>query len=257
MEKLGRLVHRKVLENLLAGTKGKLRALHINSNARALSIPLELAEDGDFLFQKNALAFCGRDDRQGGKSVDQIKLRRVLIIADPTRRFPLAYEEGCALYELFESAGLEVDLLSRPLDRERANRIMRGYDVVHFAGHAGGDPAGWDMGSGTLQFVGEAAATVPREHFPALIFSSCCGNTIPLGLDFLRAGAVNVVASRWQHPDRNMHFFLREMYRRLLFGQEVGCAFHRAQVSCFRRNPLCALFLLMGESRVVYAKQHS
>jgi hypothetical protein len=54
-----------------------------------------------------------------------------------------------------------------------------------------------------------------------------------------------------------MERFLREFYGRLLSGQEVGYAFHRSQTACFPADPLCGLFILMGESGVVYETAHS
>lgn len=253
LEDLGSLVHKQLLEELLDGTRSERYTLHIRGGDQALGIPFEMAANRGFLFQRRVLAFRVQDE----ESSDRVHLRRVLIIADPGRRFPRAYEEGCMLYDLFGSAGLETDLLSRPLDRETVIRVMKEYDLVHFAGHAGGEPAGWDLGTDLLQTACLLPAAGPGERRPALVFSSCCGSTLPLGACLLRTGTVNAVASRWQHPDRDMSGFLKGFYGRLLVGQEIGYAFHRAQVACFPRNPLSGLFVLMGESRVVYEKRRS
>ncbi|MFW6181776.1 MAG: CHAT domain-containing protein [Spirochaetota bacterium] len=257
LEELGCLVHGQVLARLLDGIHDRRCSLHVRGVGRALDIPLELAHDRVFLFRKRVLSFGIPDGVPEGGCAGRVRLGRALIVADPDRRFPRAYEEGEMLYGLFRKEGLEAHLVSRPLDRETLLRAARGCGLVHFAGHARGEPPAWDLGRELLQVSGLPRTAAGVGRVPPLVFSSCCGDTLPLGAGLLRAGAVNVIATRWRRPDRDMGDFISEFYGRLLSGQQIGYAFHRSQAACFPADPLCGLFLLMGESRVVYETAHS
>lgn len=223
------------------------RSIYISGDERSALIPFEIAFKESFIFENNILSFRGERKRESSVA----SLRRILILADPTGCYGWAYNEGMVLYEFFKNRGCQVDFISRPITEEILLDLFSCYDIIHFSGHS--DDAvmegSWNIG---LHSFNARDVGVQRK-MPRLIFSSACGNTLKMGFDFLRLGALNCIGSRWIIPDRDISGFLLNFYGLLLKKYEVGFAFQRSILGSYRRGDvLPILFVLQGEPKTRY-----
>ena len=249
MKDIGELVYTSVfvplgLEHLFS-SGGYRVSVHAQNQARA--IPVELAYHDRFVFETNIMSLRGKNDPQG----DRVVVERVLIIADPTARFKWALREGMMLYDFFVSKGLSVLLVSRPLTRERLLDLFSTAHIVHFCGHVASHTSytGWDIGTGL--FNGSDCDRLSRT--PDLVFSSGCGNTLPLGLRFLTSGVRNCICTRWQIPDTDICSFVLAFYECLLRVGDIGLAFQCSVKGRYARGEtLPLIFALQGESGIRY-----
>jgi hypothetical protein len=249
MRELGRIVYDSVLSRIgldrLFDQGGF--AVHVRCEGEALHIPLEIAHNSRFLFERNVLTFRGTNDTPS----ETIPIRRALIVADPSGRFENAYREGRLLSEFLQNSGLTTTLIARPVSRVVFGELVGDFDILHFTGHAVTRKGctGWDLGG---EFF-SSRDLLYRDSLPALVFSSSCGSTLHMGFDLLRAGVVNCVCSRWQIPDADMNSFILSFYRNLLRGLEIGLSLQRALFGRFRCGDVLPLvFVLQGECGVRY-----
>jgi hypothetical protein len=222
-------------------------AIHARCEGEAIHLPLEIAYNRRFLFERNVLTFRGANDPSSGT----IPIRSALIVADPSERFNHSYREGLLLCEFLESAGLSTTLISRPIDCTTLRELLPEFDIFHFSGHSVTRKGctGWDLG----REIFTSSDLLSRSSPPAFVFSSSCGSTLHLGLDLLRAGVVNCICSRWQIPDADITSFILSFYHRLLGGAEIGLSFQRSLARCHRLGEVLPLvFVLQGECGVRY-----
>lgn len=250
LKQLGALVYETLLQpcGLDALFTGGGYAIDVAADPSLFSLPIELSFKDFFLFENNIVAFrrVGEPAGRGASAV-----RRVLIIADPAGTHRGAYREGVKLHRFFSDKGLSADLIARPVGKETLNETLASYDLVHFCGHwASVDGiSGWKTGTGVF---GEGDI-VPSRGFPSLVFSSACGNALPLARRLSESGVGNVISSRWQVPDAALDEFAAAFYTLLFDGLEIGTAFNEALVRAYMGgNPHALSFFLMGESRRVY-----
>jgi hypothetical protein len=226
--------------------------VNLRCEGLALHIPLEIAFHRRYLFERNVLTFRGTSDPPGRA----VKVRRALVVADPTGCFVHAHRQGRILYDFFRAAGIQATLISRPIRREVLTDLFACNDVVHFAGHGVNEAglAGWDTGDGTCT----ARDLCMGGEVPDLVVSSACGNTLLMGLDLLGAGVSNCVCSRFRLPDRDLTPFMLALYHRLFQGLGIGPSFQRALIGRYRNGEvLPALFTLQGESGTRYEKSYT
>jgi hypothetical protein len=223
--------------------------VYISGDDRIKEIPFEVSYNGEFIFEHNTVVYSGK----GEHKERSVRIKKVLIIADPTSQYRNAYEEGVEIHRLFSERGFPIDFLSRAIDNDLMNDLFTDYDIVHFAGHSRikESQIGWDIGASCF--------TIPdilsKGRYPHLVFSSACGDTLQFGLVFLAEGVKNVIASRWQMPDSDMRGFALSFYSLLLSGIEVGNAFSSALTRSYLRGEVVPLlFTLHGESRMIYEK---
>jgi len=227
-------------------------SIYIAGDERANDIPFEISYDGDFIFENNFIAFRGDE----AKGHEKARIKRVLIVADPSGNFSGAHDEGLKLFDLFSEMGISVDFYSRGRLKDRLVDRFSQYDIVHFSGHSCGDcssPA-WDLGDST--FAARDIAGVKR--CPYLVFSCSCGNTLKLASSFLKAGVKNVVSSRWKITDGDATDFVLCFYELLINNCEIGYALNRAMCESYTgKNPVPLAFSLFGESRLRYEKSNT
>jgi hypothetical protein len=248
---IGELVYTSVVEHLklehLFEEGGYRVSVHAEGQARAL--PIELTHYDRFIFERNLLSLRGRNDPPS----NTLAIGRILIIADPLACYQWALREGMLLYDFFRSMGLSVKLISRPLQREKFLELFTAADIVHFCGHIATNESrtGWDIGTGV--FSGSDLG-LPKKP-PALVFSSGCGNTLPLGFTFLTLGVRNCIGTRWQIPDTDLRSFILAFYESLFRVGDIGLAFHRSLKGRYDRGDTMPLvFTLQGASGTRYEK---
>jgi hypothetical protein len=251
---LGRLIYDSIFGRIGLGDifHSPDCSIYISGDERSALIPFEIAFKDSFIFENNILSFRGERKKESRAA----SIRRVLIFADPTECYSWAYNEGMVLYEFFKSKGCQVDFISRPVTVEILPELFSCYDIIHFSGHSGNAEmeGSWDLGWHSFK----ARDIGVQRKMPYLIFSSSCGNTLKMGFDFLRLGALNCIGSRWTIPDRDISGFLLNFYGLLLKKYEVGFAFQRSILSSYRRGDvLPILFVLQGEPKTRYELQDS
>ncbi|UCB46712.1 MAG: CHAT domain-containing protein [Spirochaetota bacterium] len=223
--------------------------VYISGDDQIKEIPFEVSYNDLFIFERNTVVYSGAAEHKERS----IKIKKVLIIADPSSRYHNAYEEGVELFRLFSESNIATDFISREIDNDLINDLFPDYDIVHFAGHSRMEDSkvGWDIGGTCFTFTD----ILVQGRLPHLVFSSSCGNTLKFGLALLGKGVKNVIASRWQIPDYDMRVFVLSFYNLLLSGIEIGDAISSALTrSYWRGEVLPLLFTLHGESRMVYEK---
>jgi hypothetical protein len=254
LEDIGNLIYDQVLHGLnlqMLFCKGGY-TINIAGDEKLLEIPFEISHHESFIFENNILTYRGKNENP----IPGVKIERTLIIADPSERYEWAYREGIMLRDFFKSNNIGVDLLSRPLQREMLIEIFHKYDIVHFAGHSvtRNSIPGWDIGPSVFT----AQDLVVQKKLPFLVFSSACGNTIGMGLEFLRKGIRNCVVSRWRIPDVDISRFIHSFYFQLLRPKEIGYSFNRSVVNRFRSGDILPLtFVLLGEGRNLYENKNT
>jgi len=155
---------------------------------------------------------------------------RTLVVCDPRGDLIGSYYEGLALRdELARGEGcVEVDLRSSEVSLVEVRRLLREYDIVHFAGHAErGDETerGWWLRDGVLgpSAIRELAG---GRRFPRLIFSNACrsagdGSAVGglgatgLAAAFLEAGVEHYIGTVQDVPDEPASLFALTFYARL------------------------------------------
>lgn len=178
---------------------------------------------------------------------------RVLVVADPRGDLIGSYYEGLTLRdELAGGDDLEVDLRSSEVGVDEVRELLRGYDVVHYAGHAEpvGGPGtagerGWWLRDGVLgpSAIRELAGGLA---FPRLVFANACrsarvevdggaGTGTSLAEAFVEAGAEHCVGTVWDVPDEPASGFALAFYAALRAGCALGEAVRRARVGLAER----------------------
>lgn len=251
LKEIGRLVYDNIFRNIgleKVFTRGGF-IIDIAGDDRACEIPYEIAYKDSFIFENNFLSCRG----EGGQEPGNIRVKRVLILADLSGNYRGAYREGVKLYNFLQKIGISVDLLCRNLKRDMLADFFSFYNIIHFSGHSSvrGSDAAWDLGEGLFT----AADIAGGKRSPHLVFSSACGNTLSLGLDFLKAGVNNVVSSRWQITDEDISDFVICFYELLFNNMEIGYAFNRALCNSYMNENVVPLsFAFLGESRLIYER---
>lgn len=178
---------------------------------------------------------------------------RALVLCDPRGDLIGSYYEGLTLRdELSLNSGWEVDLRSSEVGLADVRRLLREYDLVHFAGHA--EPGsetdaterGWWLQDGVLgpDAIGEL---VGGRRFPRLIFSNACrsagggivagareGGVRAMGLAraFLEAGVEHYVGTIEDVPDEPASLFALTFYTTLMARPRPGIGEAVRQARC-------------------------
>jgi len=253
LKEIGNLIYDNIFKNLdIDGIfKEGGFIIHISGSSDIFNLPFEICYKDSFIFEKNIVSYRSEESQ----NLDNAIIKKILIIADPSLQYEWAYNEGIILYNFFKKMRLSVDLIARPLKKDMVNDFFLFYDIIHFAGHgvSNNNFAGWDIGS-TFFTVDDI---IIQRHLPCLIFASSCGETLRLGLDFLKLGVKNIISSRWVIPDKDISQFIITFYEMMFEGLDIGVAFNRAINKSYRRGDLVPiLFTLYGENRLLYERKN-
>jgi CHAT domain-containing protein len=241
----------------LANTTGLGLTLDVDDSL--IQIPWHLVYDGrEFFCRRFAM---GRiiNTRQAPTARSERELKppfTVLILADPRSDLEAAYREGLALRNFLDQRRdiFRVDLKSYPVDVAFVKKILREYDIVHYAGHAVynvENPAesGWLLRDGTLS-AGAIAAMGGSRPMPALVFANACqtGRTgesdqgaecgervYGLASAFLLAGVRHYIGSFCDIRDEAGGVFAQGFYGALAAGSGVGMALRQARLASIDR----------------------
>ena len=152
---------------------------------------------------------------------------RTLIVCDPRGDLMGSYYEGLTLRDELLQAGVAVDLRSTEVALAEVRRVLREYDVVHFAGHAelgGGDERGWWLADGVFGPTAIAELAGGRS-FPRLVFSNACRSAGPeLARAFLAAGVEHYIGTIQEVPDEPASLFAVTFHAALRAHAELGIA---------------------------------
>ncbi len=193
------------------------------------SLPWELMHTGDAFV---GLAFALRRVVRGLQPETKLGSQgvrgdRTLIVCDPRGDLMGSYYEGLTLRDELVQAGVSVDLRSTEVQMAEVRRVVREYDVVHFAGHAelgGGDERGWWLADGVLGPTAIAELAGGR-RFPRLVFSNACRSAGPeLARAFLAAGVEHYIGTIQDVPDEPASLFALTFYASLAAQPEAGVA---------------------------------
>jgi hypothetical protein len=200
---------------------------------------------------------------------------RMLILCDPRGDLMGSYYEGVMLRdELDDARGhLAIDMRSSEIGVEDAKRLVREYDILHYAGHAElhadrPDQSGWLLADGLLtpaaviDLAGGAA-------FPRLVFSNACRSgqlagplisgpeaelTFSIANAFLLSGVRHYVGTLWDVPDEPACHFSLSFYASLVAGRSLGSALQDARSALRARygedTVLWASWVLYGDPSV-------
>jgi hypothetical protein len=247
---------------------GECDNLILNIDDGLVHIPWELLYDGnDFLCKKFNVGRIVRT-RQPLTRLQQRTLTapiEMLIICDPGGDLEKAYEEGDRIRAELDRRPIKIrtDLFNGAVDAVTLKEYLRGYDIIHYAGHATYDPdnpaeSGWLMHDSTFT-ARDIAQLSPHLPLPALVFSNACqsGQTgewrIKEGFEhdifglanaFLLAGVQHYVGTFWEVLDESSCEFSTAFYRSLIQGEPIGSALKKA------REHLIARY---GEEHIVWA----
>ena len=251
LKDIGKLIYENVLRNMGFEKIFKNGGYTIDfaGDNSICEIPFEISYKDSFLFENNIIAYRGEAEQKQ----ETAGIERVLILADPSRKYKGAYSEGVELFDFFSKKGIAVDIFSRSLSKDMLTEYFRNYDIVHFSGHCemkNSSPA-WDIGKALFT----ADDIFSGGGLPHLVFSNACGNTLMLGLNLLKAGIKNIISTRWKIPDCNISDFVLNFYTMLLNNMEIGYAFNKAILESYMKGNVIPLaFVFLGESRMLYEK---
>lgn len=204
------------------------------------ALPFELMDDGQGpLGERLGLARGGYPGpgAQTGHSGDG----RALVVCDPRGDLIGAYHEGLAVRDELVALGFDVDLRSTEVTALDVLRLLRDYELVHFAGHGergaterGGPALGWWMKDEVLTapMLAELAGGRPM---PRLVFSNACRSLARgagdegLALAMMRGGTRHIIGTTREVPDEVAALFALAVYERLAAGVCVGEAVSEAR----------------------------
>lgn len=179
---------------------------------------------------------------------------RVLIVANPTGDLPAAQAEGAHLYDLLANhPRLDVRLWEGTSALDLLGELGS-YHVVHFAGHALFNPERPELSALYLDQAGEERITaqniVQLPTRPSVVFLNACESgqaetltwrqahqtAAGLAAAFIATGSRNVIATAWRVSDADAETLARTFYERVLQGETLGQALHKARRVVFEQR---------------------
>jgi len=254
--------------------------LIINIDDGLVHIPWELLYDGnDFLCKKFNIGRVVRTRQQISTLQPRIVSAplKMLIICDPSGDLEKAYEEGNRIRSELDRRGLiiQADLFNRNVDADTIKEYLRGYDIIHYAGHADYNPdnpaeSGWLLYDSKFT-ARDISQLSPHLSLPALVFSNACQsgqtgewrikegfehNIFGLANAFLLAGVQHYVGTFWEVLDESSCEFSTTFYQTLIQGASIGSAMRKARehlIAAYgEENIVWASYMLYGNPAFVY-----
>jgi CHAT domain-containing protein len=173
-------------------------------------VPLEWADvpfelllvDSAFLGQQYRIGTIISIEREHNPGVESLSDRQILIIADPARNLPSAFEEGAAINKLAVSKRKRARLLT-DVDKEKLSASIGEASIVHFSGHSSitedASLSGWKLKSDELYTPTDIAVSLAAGSKAGLVFSNSCeaakiDKVAGIASEFLSAGVPQFVA---------------------------------------------------------------
>jgi len=238
-------------------------ALRVALDPRLGRVPIELLHTGEaFLGLKFAV---GRVDAQWEDSgpgvwataaapmrrdVRSSATGRALVVCDPRGDLIGAYHEGLVVRDELSGLGFVTDLRSTEVTTVDLLRMLRDYEVVHFAGHGerpadepGGRAQGWWLKDDVLTPDGLRELSGGRP-LPRVVMSNACrsaradggdGSGESLAQAMLELGTEVFIGTTHDVPDEVAGLFAFEFYAAIADQACVGEAVRRARVALAKR----------------------
>lgn len=270
-----------LFDELLPGpVKGMLRGLEGGEITLVLDealvfVPWELMHTGvGFLGLDHAVGRVIRTGRSviGAPRPEPEAAWRMLILCDPRGDLMGSYLEGVTLRDELDMSRsrFAVDLRGSEVGTSEVKRLLREYDLIHFAGHAElhrDRPAdtGWLLSDGVLS-PGDLLELAGGPSFPRVVFSNACRSgtldgplvapgqgaaIFSLASAFLLAGVRHYIGTLWDVPDEPACHFALAYYERLIAGAGHGEAIRAARWALQQRygpeTVLWASYVLYGD----------
>jgi CHAT domain-containing protein len=228
------------------------RPVLLDLDEALVAVPWELLHDGRaFLCRRYDLGRSVSTPQprraQGARRMGR-PARMLILCSDPRKDLPGVAEEGQAIATEMDA---HPDVMARVVagkDVEFVRRVVKDYDIVHFAGHADyerADPeaSGWHLEGGKLS-ARDVAALAGGRPMPLLVFSNACasshegawtaedpGRVFGLANAFLLSGVKFYLGTQWEIVDAHSQSFARAFYAELARGRGMGAAVRRARES--------------------------
>ncbi len=223
-------------------------------------VPVELLHTGEaFLGLKFALGRVNEGTGGGARGPgDSLRVAtsrtsssgRALVVCDPRGDLIGAYHEGLVVRDELSGLGLVTDLRSTEVTTNDLLRMLRDYEVVHFAGHGerpagerGGRAQGWWLKDDVLtsEALRELAGGRP---LPRVVLSNACrsarsdageGGGESLAQAMLELGTEVFIGTTHDVADEVAGLFAFAFYAAAAEGVAVGEAVRRARVALAER----------------------
>lgn len=213
-------------------------ALSVVADPALLGLPWELMHTGSaFLGLGFAVGRIARGLQAETSVPRSASPRRALVVCDPRGDLIGSYYEGLTLRDRL-GEHLDADLRSSEVKLDEVRRLLREYDIVHFAGHAEraandgeGAERGWWLDDGVLG-PGAIRELAGGRAFPRLIFSNACrsagegialrAGTAGIAAAFLEAGVEHYIGTVHDVPDEPASLFALTFYEALVGSPATG-----------------------------------
>jgi CHAT domain-containing protein len=249
-EELFRKLIPEAVRDDLTGVQGQAVLLELDESL--VAVPWELLHDGkSFLCRRfdlgRAVATPQPRRSQGARRMGR-PARMLVLCSDPRGDLEAVAGEGAAIVaEMDAHPEVHVRMVSGK-DAEFVRKVVKDYDIVHFAGHADYDRAdpegsGWHVAGGKLT-AREIAGLAGGRPMPLLVFSNACasshegawrgedpGRVFGLANAFLLSGVKFYLGTQWEIVDAHSQAFARGFYAELARGRSMGAAVRRARES--------------------------
>jgi hypothetical protein len=235
-------------------------ALRVALDAGLKRVPVELLHTGEaFLGLKFALGRVDEGAGERARGADRglkvaaaraSSIGRALVVCDPRGDLIGAYHEGLVVRDELSGLGLLTDLRSTEVTTTDLLRMLRDYEVVHFAGHGerpacerGGRAQGWWLKDDVLtsDALRELAGGRP---LPRVVLSNACrsarsdageGSGESLAQAMLELGTEVFIGTTHDVPDEVAGLFAFAFYAAVAEDVGVGEALRRARVALAQR----------------------
>jgi CHAT domain-containing protein len=247
-EELYRALIPEAVREELEGAEGREVLLEVDE--ALVAVPWELLHDGRaFLCRRFDLGRTVSTPQprraQGARRMGR-PARMLIVCSDPRGDLPAVGQEGHAIATEMDA---HPDVMARVVagkDADFVRKVVKDYDIVHFAGHADYDRAdpeasGWHLTGGKLT-ARDVAALAGGRPMPLLVFSNACasshegawraddpGRVFGLANAFLLSGVRFYLGTQWEVVDAHSQSFARAFYAELARGRSVGAAVRRAR----------------------------
>jgi len=251
------------------------RSLRLLVDSRLASIPFESMHTGEaFLGAKFAMGRVQTVGAGRAGATNDAVTGRALVVCDPRGDLIGAYHEGLMVRDALTALGFLTDLRSTEVTTTDLLRMLRDYDLVHFAGHGerpdgerGGRALGWWLKDDVLTagLLGELAG---GRRLPRVVFSNACRSagadggaerTESLAETMLALGTEVFIGTICDVPDEVAGLFALSFYEALAAGVGAGEAMRVARAGLAARYGASsvhgAAWALHGEPDAVIVRE--
>lgn len=278
IERMGRMLADKLLplkiKEELAETDAEY--LELDLEDEVVHIPWELLNIGNgFLCERFNM---GRMTDTSQKFVSHNRKisnpLQMWILANPRNDLNSANTECDNLCNLIDQMNENAALIhlhtDSDINRNHIGKVLKDFDIVHFAGHADfnvSDPSQscWKLKDSDFK-AEDVHKMMGGAAMPSLVFSNACqsartqewrgNNSFGLANAFMRAGVKHYIGTSWDITDEPSSRFAQHFYKYLLSGMTTGEAVRHARNAMIEKgDEICwTSYVLYGNPKERYFK---